>query len=174
MSDRIQYAESKVIRTKSWQSQPEFDNIISDLDVSSLCQLRNIYNKEIKNFPNNFDLNHPDHFHYYKEIQQKYKMVSEELNHRMMDIYASESYQDRKEFFNPNTGIVMDENYNILYSVAFTEDEDDIVYNHTNNSASFSSEIAEDDETAYEYYKPIDNKKAYAVWNYYEDLDEDR
>lgn len=164
--------DGRVTRTSGRKTQPEFDNLLAKLDVSSLCFLNGKYMHDIRDFPNHFNLNHPDYQQFYQEILQRKRMISEELNHRMMDINASISYQDRKEFFNPNTGIVIDKNYNVLYSVAYTEDEDSIIYNHMDNPISYSSEVAEDDETEYEYYEPIDNKKAYAVWNYYEELDE--
>lgn len=168
--------EGRVTRTSGWHHQPEFDNLISDLDISSLAFLNDKYKNDIKDFPKQFDLNDPKHQKFYQEILQRKKMIREEINHRTMDSYASESFSGGGEFFDSNTGLVIDNYGDVRYSIAFTEDEDDMVYDHTDNSANFPSE-SEDDETDYATYIPLDRKEGrkiiYGNWNYQDSLNEE-
>lgn len=169
---RTQYAEAKLYRTKSWQSQPEYDNTLADLDISSLKFLKFHYVKEIREFTLFFDLNNPKNFNLFKEMKQRYKMINEELDNRTNDIYASPTYQFGREHFDAETGLVLDEYNNIQYSIAYTDDEEDIVYNHTNNSTGDVTIESSDDETDYEMYKSDKLIDIYRNWNYYEDLNE--
>ena len=159
--------KGKGVHTSGWQSQNEFDNLLSNLDVSSLCFLNDKYMHDIRDFPNQFDLNHPNYQSFYKEILQRKKMIKEEIDHRIMNIYASESYQDRGEYFDSRTGLVLDENNNVLYSVAYTEDEEDIAYSYTNNTISLVD---------YQEESKLANTcrfDVYEGWKYYENLDEE-
>jgi len=76
---------SDLIRSKSWESQPEFDNLIRDIDISSLRFLRNKYIKDIRYFKKSNDLSIKENIHEYKQMQQRLKMISEELERRYHD-----------------------------------------------------------------------------------------
>ena len=170
---KVKY-DTNTVRTSGWKNQPEFDNLLSDLDISSLCFLNDKYKHDIRDFPNHFDLNDNEQQKFYQGMLQRKNMIKEELDNRMMNIYASESYQDREEErFDSNTGLVLDSDYNVLYSIAYDEDENNIIYNHTNNVAIVNDdEDDEDDETDYSYYKSDSISDKYKNWNYQEDLDD--
>ena len=89
----------EIIRSKSWWSQPEFDNLIRDISVSSLRFLKYKYKHDIKEmFSSGIDSNK---FHDYKLMKQRFKMISEELKKRYLntvladksDIHFSDNYE---------------------------------------------------------------------------------
>jgi len=165
--------DGKYIRTDGWRHQSNYDNLLADLDVSSLSFLKYKYNRDIRYFRNHHDLNDEDNAEKYKLLLQRKSMITQELEHRLYDTYASPSQQDRVDYFDAEMGIVLDEFYNPLYGVAFSEDEDDYEYSHTDNTASpLVNDINEEDETDYTYYKYHTRKGVYENWNYTEDLDD--
>ena len=167
--------KGKTQRTSGWESQPEYDSILSDLDVSSLVFLKDkLYPERLREFRNTHDLNNPLSQKEYKYMQQRIVMIREELSNRMYDINASPSVRDLGEYFDPETGIVLDENGNKLYGISFSEDEDDYIYDHTNNSTSHPTleNNKDDDETDYDNYKYHTRKGTYENWNYQDELDD--
>jgi len=148
-----------------WQSQWKYDELLSDLDPSSLCFLNDDYKYRIREFPLLHDLNNPDDYREYKNLLQRKQMIKEELDFRLKNLKP-------EKYFDSATGIVVDEYGHAQYSIAFTEDEDDIIYNHTMNSSSDAVEI-EDDETDYTYYKYHNRNERYKEWNYIRELDEE-
>lgn len=152
---------------KGWTHQPQFDETISDLDVSSLKFLKHKYTKEIQEFQNHFDLKNTNYQIQYKDMLQRKKMIDEEYEFRMIAEPKKE-----EQWFDSDNGVVYDENGKEKYSIAFNEDEDDIVY--VNLNAKASSECrGDDDETDYEMYEPTDKKEKYAKWDYVKLMVED-
>jgi len=181
-------------RTSGWETQTNYDWMLSDLDVSSLRFLSDEYTKRIRDFSNHFDLGDKETQHEYQELLQRKKMIIEELDHRYMDIYASPSYQDREKYFDSETGLVLDENNNILYGVSLNENEDDYVYHHietehrTEGSYDTSKDIFDDITNDIEIIpmkvgkkviglKVIEKERSlkdvYSDWNYYENEEEE-
>jgi len=161
---RDEFQESSVIRTRGWRSQPEYDNFISNLDISSLRFLNNLYAKELRDFRNENDLYLSDNQQYYKEMQQRKNMINEEIAHRMMDINASDSYINKNEdIFNPENGLVFDRDGNCLYGVYYSEDYDDIICESTDNTLSYINDDDEEEESV----TPISKEELYRDWKYY-------
>lgn len=161
IEDLMKEKRNEVLRiSKGYNSQGRFDEVISDLDVSSIRFLRQKYTKEIQDFQNHFDLNNLDYQRQYKMVLQRKKMLDEEYEFRKISELEKED-----EWFDSESGIVYDKNKKEIYSIAFTEDEDDLVY--VNLNARASSECrCEDDETDYDFYEPVDKKEKYAKWDY--------
>jgi len=186
---KSKFDSKEVPRTSGWHSQPEYDTVLGDLDVSSLKFLNHKYAQHIQDFHNHFDLGDVDNQKEYQEMLQRKKMIQEEITHRMQDIYASPSYQDRSNYFDPETGLVLDEDNNILYSISFNEYEDDYVYHHTDteHKVNGSTEMLDDyDEvevvsmregTKLIGYKVIERERSlkdvYSGWNYYMNEEEE-
>ena len=153
---------------KGWQNQPEFDEEISYLNISSLRFLKHKYKKEIRDFENHFDIENPDFQMQYKRLLQRKKMLDKEYEFKK----NADSSSPEEQWFDAEKGIVFDENYKEKYAVAYTEDEDDITYVTLNAKAS-SECRGDDDETDYEMYEPIDRKEKYAQWDYVKLIEED-
>ncbi len=89
------------IRSKSWKSQPAYDVFLSDTDMSGLRFLKTKYERDLWDYQLDHDLNNPKNFEEYKEIQQRYKMICEELEKRYHDtllldeddVHFSENYE---------------------------------------------------------------------------------
>lgn len=164
--------KGKYQRTSGWETQPDYDNILADLDVSSLVFLKNkLYPSRLREFRNTHDLNEPENQKKYKLMQQRVVMIGEELYNRVGNIYASKTYQHQSDRFDNQTGIVLDKYGNVKYGIAFNEDEDDYIYDHTNNTTSHPTLNSKDDEE-YTYKKFHTKKGIYEDWNYIKDLDD--
>jgi len=167
--------KGKAIRTSGWETQPDFDNLLSDLDISSLRFLKHDYNKKIRDFGNQRDLHDEGNVREYQELLQRKKMITQELEHRSTDLLATPDYMEGETYFNPNTGLVINTNKGPLYSISFNEEETDYVYN---------DDIEKSDDTEYKVYKvgkkivgysynsDRDLSDIYQDWNYYEDIND--
>jgi hypothetical protein len=170
MSEKKQYiAHSKEpTRTRSWQNNPDYDKFISDLPVSSLRFLQFKYKKEKKEFRNNFNIKQPLYLNEYMKLCKIEGMIDDEINNRMKFEATTNQWE---EWFDDEKGVVFGESGVEKYAIAYTEDEDDIVY--VNLNAKVSSECREeDDETDYEFYEPKDRKEKYAKWDYVKEIKE--
>ena len=181
--------KSKSPRTSGWQSQIDFDILLSDLSMSSLRFLKHRYNKEIREYPQYFDLNDADHQTFYKEMLQRKHMIDEEIENR-----NHSDTQINKEYFDIETGIVLDEHGNAKYGIAFNEDETGYVYQQLQGGSDEEiTEYTRNDD--YEYndegdvrvqpiregkkvvgYKVKESTRSksdiYKDWDYIEDLDD--
>lgn len=97
---------AEVIRSKSWMSQPEFDNLIRDIDISSLRFLKWKYKDDIQHMKNSLNLNDSENMHMYKQMEQRYKMISEELRKRYHDTILLD---DRDIHFSKNHDFIISE-----------------------------------------------------------------
>jgi hypothetical protein len=187
--DMKQKYDGRVNRTSGWRSQPLFDKILSDLDVSSLRFLKSDYNKKIRDFGNHGDLHNEDNVKQYQILLQKKRMVTEELENRKRDIDAIPKYLEGETYYDSDSGLVINTEKGPLYGIAFNEDETGYVYHHIDGDA-VSEDIPQDD---YEddldkddvYIIPIKEgnkvvgykvkesdrelKDIYSGWNYYEE-----
>jgi len=119
------------MKTKGWKSQYQYDKLLGELDYSSLRFLESKYRKDLRYFRNSHDLNDQDNALKYKEMQQRYSMIIQELNNR----------DKNKEFFSkivemtPDGVVIVrskdgqykrynvgyDENYEVITSRAIEE-----------------------------------------------------
>lgn len=179
---------SKVPRTSGWQSQNEYDNLLADLSFSSLKALKHIYNKEIRDFPNHFDLNESENQSFYKEMLQRKHMIDEEYEFR------KNNPQPYGEYFDAETGYVLNEFGEAIYGISFNEDEDNYVYHRLDGetmTTDIKSRYIMDDDyddckdvkvTPIKVDKKVvgytikeserDIKDIYNGWDYYSELDE--
>lgn len=153
----------KVTRTSGWQSQHLYDLELSNFHVSDLVALNHYYVKNIRDFPNHFDLKDELYQKEYQSILQRKAMIGEELNNRMRDIIASPSYQERHSYFDPETGLVIDKYGTIKYSISYTDNEESITYNN-NIYIAFEEPSDRKDNTI--YYKYHTKKGIYENWEY--------
>lgn len=156
------------IITSGYHSQPEYDKMLSNLDISSLKFLNGKYKSDIRAFRENFDLNDEDNQQQYKEMLQRKKMIQEEMRNRIILLYESESYQEGGDWFDPETGIVIDRNSKILYEVAYAdEDCSSMVYIMDNESKLKEKQIDDmSNEEDYEMYEPSNRNDRYLKWDY--------
>ena len=151
---KTKFKDTKYPKTDGWKRQPYYDEFISDLDISSLRYLAVKKQKDINYYRNTHDLNKEEHAERYKEIQQQFKMITQEL-HSRQTYNQSNPYE---EWYDPETGLVVGEDGQPLYSIAYNEREDG--YNY---EPYISVEEKEDDETNYTSY-PHDFKISWEQW----------
>ena len=89
----------ELIMTAGADSQRGYDNLLSDLDISSLRFLAQKYAKDLHYFRSHHDLNEQENAQSYKEMQQRKKMIEEELSFRenladedKIDTYFTDGY----------------------------------------------------------------------------------
>lgn len=163
---RNQQVESKIRRTKSWQRQPEFDNLLADTDISGLRFLRLKYEKQLNEFRTTNDLNYIDNFSEYKEIQQRYKMINDELLHRTEDTWASPTYKHQiKSSFDSDKGVAYNEDGVPICTVDYNEDETGFILR------DLEGVIVDIDEWTNntERNSKSSRREGYKDWKYYND-----
>jgi len=74
-------------RLKSWKRQPEYDNLLADMSISSLCFLEHKYRKELKR-ESGYGLTQDD-YRKRRDKEQRYRMICEELEQRLMHLYTN-------------------------------------------------------------------------------------
>jgi hypothetical protein len=160
---REQWSESYDRKTKSWKSQPKFDEELSRCSISGLRFWKDYFKKKIEDFKANHEFKDEHEIEDLRIIQQKYKMVNEELQHREFDQLASPTFVGlyNNNEFDSNTGIVTDDNGYPKYSIDFNENESSYVIRDPEGS------VIEYTDT---YYKvPRKRKDIYEDWDYYND-----
>lgn len=114
------------LRTSGYRSQNAYDNLLSDLDNSSLSFLSSKYNKDLVYYRIHHNLNEQESAQEYKEMQQRKSMIDEEIKNRKR--YGNNQTGLYNEVrFNPETGCVIDSNNNILEELAYNETETEII-----------------------------------------------
>ena len=154
--------KGEVTRTSGWETQPVFDYLLSDLDISSLCFLNDKYKHDIRDFPNYFDFNNKEHYDLYREMLQRKRMIVEEIDARIMNEYT-DSYSEESHF-DCMAGYVYNNTGDAIYSIAYSEDESAIVYE---NGVEESFEEPDDYEE-----EPKTKIEIYANWNYQNEIKE--
>ena len=129
------------------------------------------YENDIKDYPKFHNLDVPEFQDEYRTLHKHKSMITEELYNRIMDMDASPTLNETTEYFDSQTGCVLDKYGKTIYSVAYSENEDEIIYTHSMNEADMPIEY--DDESDYEYYKYHDRTEMYRLWNYTEQIDEE-
>jgi len=184
--------DGKVDRTSGWRSQPLFDKILSDLDISSLRYLKRDYNKKIRDYGNFKDLHDEGNIKDYQILLQKKRMITEELEHRERDIDAIPKYLEGETYYDSNSGLVINTEKGPIYGIAFDKDESKYIYHYIDGETTI------EDENIKEYEENIDKedisiipikegnkivgykvkesnrelKDIYREWNYYEESNE--
>jgi hypothetical protein len=172
--------KGKVPRTSGWQKQTEYDNLLSDLDVSSLKFLKFKYNKDIREFPYQCDLNKEDNQIRYKEMLQRKHMIDEELEQR-----NALQIRNTSEYFDPQTGLVLDEDGNAKYGISFNEDETGYIYHNLDGVTTEDTSLDNEEDEGDTIVTPVrvgtkivgvkikegnrTNEEKYKEWNYWEE-----
>lgn len=123
------WTQSKARRTKSWKSNPDYDNLISDFSISSLEFLEEQKPKNIKEYKKNHNLDDPKILKEYQQMKQSLKMVKDERIHRTYDLMASTKVE---YWFDAESGLVMNSNGEELYTIDFSADEDKYIVRDSN------------------------------------------
>jgi len=126
----------RIIRTRGANSQWQFDKMLEDTDVSGLAYLKQKYKDDMVDYSLTHDLNNPSFFSEYKEIQQRYKMINEELENRY-------SFLENSDLFSKD--IHFNENYDVVYKDERGEIK---VYRPLMSESDGSIEIIEIEEDA--------------------------
>lgn len=117
-------SKKKNIRTKGAKSQWKFDNILSDLKDDELDFMSLRYNKELLYYRTHNDMNKHACQQEYLEMQQRKKMINEEIRNRR----AMKTHIDREEIrFYPSEGTIIDSDNNVLETIAYNYDETEII-----------------------------------------------
>ena len=109
------------IRTRGAESQWQFDKLLSDTSVSGLAFLKQKYKNDIVEYTSSHDLQNPEYYAELKEIQQRYKMISEELENRYNNTIDS-LLVSKDIHFNENYDIVTQDDYGevVVYRPSLT------------------------------------------------------
>lgn len=130
MTVKNQWAEAKGPRTKSWKSNPTYDNFIGDLDMSSLRVLKKKRKNDLHYFTLYHDMKLKDNKDEYYTLRQTYSMIKEEIYTRTVNNRIIRGYD---EWFDSETGLVVGQDGQPCYSITYNEDEDKIIYDGYNN-----------------------------------------
>jgi len=79
------YQPAEILRSKRWESQPDFDNLIRDIDISSLKFLKSKYLKEVKQYDNDIRNLSDEAFNDLITKRQRLLMLDEEIEKRIHD-----------------------------------------------------------------------------------------
>jgi len=112
------------IRTKGANNQWNFDNILSDLKDEELDILNQKYNRDLLYYRKNNDINISSNQKEYQDMQQRKKMIGEEKKNRK--VFKSSLSTTETRFY-PEEGVVLDSDNNIIDSIAFNQDETEII-----------------------------------------------
>ena len=153
--------EDKTLRTSSYKKQNAYDRLIADCIISSLRFLSDKYQKDLNNYKENYDLEEKDNWIEYKRMQERKKMIDEELTVRIMNKNASPtSYYSE---FDSTTGTVFinDEinNNHTMKTVDFNEDEDGYIIT---DEDGYSEEV----DSFYNLDYKRKRKDVYREWKY--------
>ena len=111
---------SKYRRTNSWKSNPDFDNFLAYSSMNDLRFLKKKREKDLNYFRKHHNLANTESFQEYRELQQTYKMICEELKYRYMDMYSETNLSGNSE----PSSYSLDEEGNILLNEEDEEDDD--------------------------------------------------
>lgn len=159
-----QWIESKYRRLDSWKSQPDFDKMLQDVDISGLKYLVEKYEREMNNYYETHDLSDDDNLQEYKGIQQRYKMVNEELEKRTYDIWASPTYYKTTLQFDSTTGTIYDSDGNPYKTADFNEKESGYVIRDLEGIV-----LEEYDDLDDNIDIQLERKDIYKGWKYWND-----
>lgn len=148
----------KTKRTSSYKAQKSYDRMLADCNISSLRFLSEKYDKELDNYKEQNDITQKENFREYRNIQQRKKMIDEELTVRLMNESATTTKSTT--YFDSNTGLIYGEySGDILGTADFDENEECI------NVRNFDGDIV------LKYNEPQPNQKKkrkdiYEGWEY--------
>lgn len=98
--------QKEYFKTKGNKCQYQFDKLLSDIDISGLTFLSKKYDKDLVDFRSSHNLNDQEHAQTYKEMQQRKKMISDELENRLRQM-EDEKYNSKDIYFNDNYDVVV-------------------------------------------------------------------
>jgi hypothetical protein len=114
------------LRTSGYRSQNAYDNLLADLDNSSLKFLSGKYNRDLVYYRIHHNINDQTYAQEYKEMQQRKSMIDEEIKNRKR--YGNTSTGLYNEVrFNAENGTIIDSDNNVLEELAYNETETEII-----------------------------------------------
>ena len=113
----------KELRTSSYRGQEAYDRMLADCSISSLRFLSEKYEDDLYRYRKNHDLDNKEFYREYRDMQQRKKMIDEELTTRIMNESATKTKSNT--YFDSTTGHIIDEHTgSILGTADFDEDEE--------------------------------------------------
>ena len=157
--------DDNTIRTSSYEAQKSYDRMLADCSISSLRFLSDKYEKDLDKYKELHNLDKIEYWQEYKNMQQRKKMIDEELTVRIMNQNASKSMYETEFDSTTGTLYINDEmnNKHITMNVAFNEDEDRYVSCDENDYVSEYDNVIEEDDIE---DKPKTRKEIYDGWKY--------
>jgi len=151
------------MRTSSYQAQKAYDRMLADCDISSLRFLSSEYDKRLDRYKESHDLNNSEFWREYRNMQQRKKMIDNELSARIMNKSAiSDTYIT--EFDSTKNIVYGNDGDNDIQYVAFNEDEDGYVI--TDLEGLNRLELDEFDDDIEKPKKELARKDIYKEWSY--------
>jgi len=121
------------LKTSKRGRQYQFDEMISDTDISGLTYLGSLYDNRLKEYKMTHDLNNPDYFNEYQSLQERRKMISEEL-------------KTRNDLLDMNVLYTKDIHFNDNYDIVYRDDNGEIKLYRPSLTENGSIEIIDIDE----------------------------
>lgn len=159
----------KTLRTSSYKKQNAYDRLLANSKISSLIFLSDKYDKDLNRYKKDHDLEIKENWVEYKRMQERKKMIDEELTIRIMNMNASTTSRYQPEFDSIKNVVYKNGETNTKYStknVAFDEDENEYIIC---SDDGYITEVVPlnivDDDNNIEYNKR-DRKDIYKDWEY--------
>jgi hypothetical protein len=130
----------RILPTKGQYSQPIFETLISDLKEDELQFMSQRYNKELLYFREYNDMNKPKSQKEYQEMQQRKKMITEEIRNRKQ---FKPSIPKEEIKFYADDGNIVDSNNNITETIAYNYNETEIISLPSGNHGKKEKEVWE-------------------------------
>lgn len=114
------------IRTSSYQAQKAYDRMISDCDISSLRFLSEKYESDLDRYKQEHSLEDKSNWREYKNMQQRKKMIDEELTVRLMN--QSATITKGSTYFDSDTGLIFSEDTGDIIGSADMDELSEEIY----------------------------------------------
>jgi len=147
--------DDKELRTSSYRGQEAYDRMLAECSISSLRFLSDKYDKQLDEFKERNNLNDSENWREYKDLQQRKKMIDEELTTRLMN--ESATITTPKTHFDSTTGLIYDEYTGDIIGSADIDEDEEVLY-----VRDFDGEVTNE-------YGPgtEDRKERYKRWDYW-------
>jgi len=158
--------ENKYTKTSSYRHDKDYDDLVSNCDISSLRFLSEHYDDKLDIYKHTHNLDNREYWREYKNIQRRKKIIDEELSVRIMNQSAI-STRYITEFDSMNNILYKNDDTNIQEDtryVAFNENENG--YKLYDNDDNIIDEfiVSEDDDNIVK--KKKSRKEIYKDWDY--------
>jgi len=158
-----QWAESTYRKTKSWKSNPQFDNILSEEDISGLRYLEEVYEKRINNYKQSHDLSNRIYYNEYKYLEINHGMIEQEIYMRTMDNMASPTLKSISvREMDSDTGVIYNNYGSPIQSIDFNENETGIILRDLEGNV-----LNDSSKELIDYNIKLSKSELYKDWDYW-------